>query len=52
VRRLQRCFYLQGSSAFDLLEAVGRDCAGAGQLLPPKEEPIGLDRIEATPLTV
>lgn len=51
LRRLQRRFSLRGTSAFDLLEAVGRDCAGAVQLLPPEEEPTGLDRIEATPLS-
>ena len=51
LRRLQRRFALRSTSAFDLLEAVGRDCAGAVQLLPPEEEPIGLDRIEATPLS-
>ena len=51
LRRLQRRFSLRGISAFELLEAVGRDCAGAVQLLPPEEEPIGLDRIEATPLS-
>ncbi|MFN6339494.1 MAG: type II toxin-antitoxin system HipA family toxin [Cyanobacteriota bacterium] len=49
--RLQRRFSLRGTSAFELLEAVGRDCAGAVQLLPPEEEPTGLDRIEATPLS-
>ncbi|MFN9659931.1 MAG: HipA domain-containing protein, partial [Cyanobacteriota bacterium] len=36
---------------FELLEAVGRDCSGAVQLLHPEEEPAGLDRIEATPLS-
>lgn len=51
LRRLQRRFSLRGTSAFELLEAVGRDCAGAVQLLPPEEEPTGLDRIEATPLS-
>ncbi|MFN9630764.1 MAG: type II toxin-antitoxin system HipA family toxin [Cyanobacteriota bacterium] len=51
LRRLQRRFSLRGTSPFELLEAVGRDCAGAVQLLPPEEEPAGLDRIEATPLT-
>lgn len=51
LRRLQRRFSLRGTSAFELLEAVGRDCAGAVQLLPPEEEPSGLDRIEATPLS-
>ena len=51
LRRLQRRFSLRGTSAFELLGAVGRDCAGAVQLLPPEEEPSGLDRIEATPLS-
>lgn len=51
LRRLQRRFSLRGTSAFELLEAVGRDCAGAVQLLPPEEQPTGLDRIEATPLS-
>ena len=51
LRRLQRRFALRSTSAFDLLAAVGRDCAGAVQLLPPEEEPSGLDRIDATPLS-
>jgi serine/threonine-protein kinase HipA len=51
LRRLQRRFSLRSTSAFELLEAVGRDCAGAVQLLPPEEELAGLDRIEATPLS-
>jgi serine/threonine-protein kinase HipA len=51
LRRLQRRFSLPSTRAFDLLGALGRDCAGAVQLLPPGEEPEGLDRIEATPLS-
>lgn len=39
--RLQRRFSLRGTSAFELLEALGHDCAGAVQLLPPEEEAIG-----------
>ena len=38
------------TSAFDLLAPIGRDCAGAVQLLPPEQEPSGIDRIEARPL--
>ena len=38
------------TSAFDLLAAIGRDCVGAVQLLPPEQEPSGIDRIEARPL--
>lgn len=50
-QRVQQRFRAASSGAFDLLEAVGRDCAGAVQLLPPGEQPSGLDRIEAAPLT-
>jgi serine/threonine-protein kinase HipA len=50
-QRVQLRFRAASSGAFDLLEAVGRDCAGAVQLLPPGEQPSGLDRIEADPLT-
>ena len=39
------------TSAFDLLAAIGRDCAGAVQLLPPEQEPSGIDRIKARPLS-
>ena len=50
-QRVQQRFRTASSGAFDLLEAVGRDCAGAVQLLSPGEQPSGLDRIEADPLT-
>ena len=50
-RRAQARFQAASTSAFDLLAAIGRDCAGAVQLLPPDQEPSGLDRIEARPLT-
>jgi serine/threonine-protein kinase HipA len=43
-------FQAASTSAFDLLAAMGRDCAGAVQLLPPDQEPSGIDRIEARPL--
>lgn len=49
-RRAQARFQAASTSAFDLLAAIGRDCAGAVQLLPPDQEPSGLDRIEARPL--
>jgi serine/threonine-protein kinase HipA len=35
---------------FDLLEAIGRDCVGAVQLMPEGQSPIGWDRITSTPL--
>jgi len=50
-RRAQTRFQAPSTSAFDLLAAVGRDCAGAVQLLPPDQEPSGIDRIEAKPLS-
>jgi serine/threonine-protein kinase HipA len=50
-RRAQSRFQTASTSAFDLLAAVGRDCAGAVQLLPPDQEPSGIDRIEARPLS-
>ena len=36
------------TDAFDLLTAIGRDCVGAVQLLPPDTVPEGWDRISAT----
>ncbi len=50
-RRAQARFRAASTSAFDLLAAVGRDCAGAVQLLPPDEVPSDIDRIEARPLS-
>ena len=48
--RLQRKFATQSTDAFDLLTAIGRECVGAVQLLPPGALPNGFDRIEAEPL--
>jgi len=50
-KRVQRRFNAASTNAFDLLAAVGRDCAGAVQLLPLDQEPKGLGRIEATQLS-
>lgn len=49
-KRLQAKFKTGDSEAFELLAAVGRDCAGAIQLLPVGDIPEGLERIEAIPL--
>lgn len=49
--RIRTRFNTRSSDAFDLLTAIGRDCVGAVQLLPPNEEPLGWDRVDATPLT-
>ncbi len=43
--RLQSKFGTRSAEAFDLLSAIGRDCVGAVQLLPPDVEPEGFDRI-------
>jgi len=38
------------NTTFDLLAAIGRDCVGAVQLLPPDATPAGFDQIESRPL--
>lgn len=43
--RLLRRFRLASPEVFDLLEALGRDCVGAVQLLPENEEPRGWRRV-------
>lgn len=48
-RRLSRRFRTT-TAAFELLTAIGRDCVGAVQLLPPGTTPEGVHRIEAMPL--
>jgi serine/threonine-protein kinase HipA len=50
-KRLQARFRTKGIQAFELLSALGRDCVGAVQLLPPNAEPTGFDAIAATPLS-
>jgi serine/threonine-protein kinase HipA len=43
--RIGRRFRTRSIEAFDLLEAIGRDCVGAVQLLPEHGAPDGWDRI-------
>lgn len=50
-RRLGTRFRTPSGSSFDLLAAIGRDCVGAVQLLPPDELPDGWNRIRSQPLT-
>jgi len=50
-RRLQDRFHAASRGAFDLLAAIGRDCVGAVQLLPPDETPADIRKIDAHPLT-
>lgn len=49
--RIRARFRTGSTEAFDLLTAIGRDCVGAVQLLPPDEEPIGWDRVDAARLS-
>jgi serine/threonine-protein kinase HipA len=49
-RRLRSRFHARSAEAFDLLTAIGRDCVGAVQLLPPGEDPAGWNTIDAEPL--
>ena len=49
-RRVRRRFHARSGEAFDLLAAIGRDCVGAVQLLPPGVAPDGWNRIDAEPL--
>lgn len=50
-RRIRTRFHTRSTEAFDLLSAIGRDCVGAVQLLPPDQTPKGWNRIAAEPLT-
>ncbi len=49
-RRLRSRFRARSADAFDLLTAIGRDCVGAVQLLPPGGDPVGWNTIDAEPL--
>jgi serine/threonine-protein kinase HipA len=50
-RRIRSRFGTPSAEAFDLLTAIGRDCVGAVQLLPPDEDPVGWDLVDATSLS-
>lgn len=49
-QRIQARFKTRQADAFSLLEAIGRDCVGAVQLMPGEMEPQGWNRIQARPL--
>jgi len=49
--RIGRRFRTRSLGAFALLEAIGRDCVGAVQLLPDGMVPDGWDRVEGDPLS-
>ncbi len=48
--RLRKRFAVRSTEALDLLAAIGRDCVGAVQLLPPDEVPPPIRVIDAIPL--
>jgi serine/threonine-protein kinase HipA len=45
-RRVSARFKVGSTDVFGLLQAIGRDCVGAVQLLPPEQPPTGFDRVE------
>jgi serine/threonine-protein kinase HipA len=50
-KRIASKFKTGTTDAFDLLQAIGRDCVGAVQLLGVDESPQDLECIDGTPLT-
>jgi serine/threonine-protein kinase HipA len=50
-KRIAQRYQTETLDAFDLLQAIGRDCVGAVQLLPEDDVPEHVDRIEGTPLS-
>nr|WP_200818172.1 type II toxin-antitoxin system HipA family toxin [Caballeronia glebae] len=50
-RRIATRFRTGGTTPFQLLAQLGRDCVGALQMLPPGEEPFDLDSIKGRALT-
>jgi len=51
LRRLRERHQAESTSAFDMLAAIGRDCAGAVQLLPAGQAPGDVHSISAESLT-
>ena len=49
--RIKTRLRLQRADAFSLLQAIGRDCVGAVQLLPLDMEPVGFDQMACQPLS-
>jgi serine/threonine-protein kinase HipA len=50
-KRISARFRTKGTDALTLLQAVGRDCVGAVQLLPPGLAPEGFDHLKYEALT-
>lgn len=49
-KRINQRFGIRDPDAFALLEAIGRDCVGAVQLMPEGELPIGFDQVQCIAL--
>jgi len=49
--RIARRYKTKSIDVFELLQAIGRDCVGAVQLLPEGTEPVGWDEIAGVPLS-
>lgn len=49
-RRVSARFQVGSTDVFALLQAIGRDCVGAVQLLPPGQPPTGFDRVASEPM--
>lgn len=49
--RVARRFKLGSTQAFNLLTEIGRDCAGALQILPTDTPPDDIKKVDATPLS-
>lgn len=50
-KRIAQRYQTDTLDAFDLLQAIGRDCVGAVQLLAEDDAPAGVERIDGTPLS-
>ncbi|MFM0402505.1 type II toxin-antitoxin system HipA family toxin [Paraburkholderia aspalathi] len=50
-KRIAQRYQTDTLDPFDLLQAIGRDCVGAVQLLAEDDAPAGVERIDGTPLS-
>lgn len=48
--RIQSKFRTESTATIELLQAIGRDCVGAVQILPTSETPIDVQQISSSPL--
>lgn len=50
-KRIQSSYKTKSAETFNLLEAIGRDCVGAVQLLPIGKTPAAFDSVQGVPLS-